>query len=176
MSIGQQIVNASITGSGNYAKPGVFRDCVITNVSVFNGQVDNIPNYVVEFQVGSYKPNIKADGTKLPAETHVPGSTCTFHSKLRPDIARSVLGNLKAFALAVVKQKAADQGIDPMEVQEKHLDPAFVDNDLLCSNSKAVGLRMNFEVIEKPNTKDKSKATSRFIWQVKKQDGSIVSA
>lgn len=176
MSIGKQVVSATVTGSGNYAKPGVFRDCKITGVSVFNGQVDNIPNYVVEFQVGSYTPGVRADGTRLSPDTHPPGSTVTFHSKLRPDILRSVLGNLKAFALAAVKQKAADNGIDPAEVTEASLDPAFIDNDLLCNNSKVVGLVMNFEVIEKPNVKDKTKATSRFNWQVKRPDGIIISA
>jgi len=176
MSIGSQVASAQITGSGNYARPGIFKRCKITNVAVFNGQTDNIPNYVVEFQVGEFVPGTKADGSTVPASAHPPGSTCTFHSKLRPDIARSVLGNLKAFCLAVFKQKAEDVGQDSGGIREQDLDPKFIDEAILCNNSKIVGLEMDFEVFEKPNVKDKTKATSRFKWFIRKKDGAIVSA
>lgn len=176
MSIGSQVANATITGSGNYARPGIFKKCKITNVAVFNGQVDGIPNYVVEFQVGEFVPGHKADGSIVSANAHPPGSTCTFHSKLRPDIARSVLGNLKAFCLAVFKQKAEDVGQDSSGIREGDLDPKFIDEAILCNNSKIVGLELDFEVFEKPNLKDKSKATSRFKWFVRRKDGSVVTA
>lgn len=189
MGIGQQIASATITGAGSYFRPGRVKGA-ITGVQVFNGQKDNLPNYVVEFQVQAYEPGQDVNGVQLSPGTHPVGSTGSFFNKLRPDIAKSVFGNLKAFCLAAFKQKSEDMYAelkakgDPRaseiprakDIKEEDLDPDFIDNAILCNNSKAVGLVMEFEVIEKRNATNPTKATSRFKWYVRTADGELIAA
>lgn len=180
MGIGSQVASATITGSGKYCRPGRFKGR-ISGVQEFTGQ-DGIQNIAVEFTVLEFAPGVDGAGLAVPAEAHAVGSTATYFNKLKPGPAlKSILGNVKAFCLAVFKQQAENvraQGGDAPkagEIKESDLDPKFIDEAIICNNSRAVGLELDFEVFEVKN-KTNGNYTSRYKWFVRTAEGQVVSA
>jgi hypothetical protein len=144
VSIGDQVAGAQMAGGGGtYFLSGMY-DLTVTDVKVFLGQTDQIPTVAVEFMIDKYVP--KGDH-KL--EDRPVGTTVSWVQKLRPDIKKTILGNLKSAALVFMQQLAKNAGLKEWEsIGEEHVTQARIDNDIFCNNSKIVGLKVRSEAYD----------------------------
>jgi hypothetical protein len=161
VSIGSQVQGATMAGGGGtYFIPGLY-DLTVSDVKVFAGQTDGIPTVAVEFIVDKYVPK----GT-CKIEDRPVGTTVSWVQKLRPDIKKTILGNLKAMALTVIQQLAKNAEKPGWnELGEDQVTSDLIDNHIFCNNSKIVGMKMRSEAYEHV-TKGKAQTIVLNKWSV----------
>lgn len=144
VSIGAEVEKAKMgAGGGTYFLAGLY-DLTVSDVKVFRGQEDEIPTVVVEFIIDKYVPK----GAHKVEDRPV-GTTVSWVQKLRPDIKKTILGNLKAAAVVFLQQIAKNAGSDKWEsIGEEHVTQARIDNDIFCNNSKIIGLQVRSEAYD----------------------------
>jgi len=158
VSIGADVEKAKMgSGGGTYFLSGVY-DLTISDVKVFLGQEDEVPTVAVEFLIDKYVPKAPNKVEDRPV-----GTTVSWVQKLRPDIKKTILGNLKAAALAFMQQLVKQSGGDWEKVTEEHVTKARIDNDIFCNNSKVVGLKIRSEAYDHQTKGKQGKKEKQWI-------------
>lgn len=150
MGFGQEVYKAQMpSGGGTYFSKGMY-DLKVLEVKRFEGQEDGITTVVVEFEVLKYIP---AKGES--ADAHPVGSTVSWVQKLRPDIKRTVLGNLRAAGLVFLRQvvkeskdedgKPTPEALQWESVGEASLSAEIFEEQIFSNNSALIGLRVKSE-------------------------------
>jgi len=159
-SIGADVAGATTSASGTYFVPGLY-ELEVVDVKVFSGQTDGVTTVAVEFLIHKFTPKGNAKVEDRPV-----GTTVSWVQKLRPDIKKTVLGNLKTCALAILKQLAKNNNQEGWEaITEDAVTQQMVDENIFCNNSKIIGMKIGSEAYEH-ETKGKKNIIVLNKWRV----------
>lgn len=138
-AIGKQVAGAKMgRGNGSFAVEGLYDEMTVTDVSVFDGEENGLTHVVVELSVQKFIPR----GDSKP-EDQPPGSTVTWMQVIKPEIKKTILGNLKRAALIFIRQLARNAGQAGWDkIDESSVTEDVIDNHIFCQNSKLIGLQI----------------------------------
>lgn len=150
MSFGKAVMDAQMpSGGGTYFSKGLY-DLKVLEVKRFEGQEDGITTVVVEFEVLKFEP-----AAGVSRDAHPVGSTVSWVQKLRPDIKKTVLSNLRAAGLVFLRQIVKDSRDDNgnptpeslkwEEVGESSLSPQIFEEQLFSNDSAMIGICVKSE-------------------------------
>lgn len=145
-NFGDDVAGAKMSnGGGTYFLAGRYPRLRITDVKTFKGQETDIPTCVVEFEI------VEPFQPKAPnkVEDRPVGTSVSWVQKVRPDIKKTVLANMKLAAMHFLRQIAKNAGKEEWaSISEEHVTSARINNDLFCNNSKLIGLEIASEAYE----------------------------
>lgn len=149
-AIGKQVASAKMgRGNGSFAVEGLYEEMTVTDVSVFDGEENGLTHVVVELSVQKFVPR----GDSKP-EDQPPGSTVTWMQVIKPEIKKTILGNLKRAALIFIRQLALNANQPGWDkIDESSVTEDVIDNHIFCQNSKLIGLKIAGEAKQKKKKK-----------------------